>query len=332
MLGGGQYDMFVSYAHDNSAWVFSFVDDLHDSGYSVWLDRDSIRLGQMWRSEMQAGIENARFFVVVVTPEATRSRWVKKEIQHAKRLNKPIIPIIRGDGLERLGVDKTQGVDFCSVPYDTAFKRLCDQLTRQGLQAVPRPKEELRAVLRAGTETFGELAQRWRHLPFDDRDDAPVALQFARDDEGIGIAAFLVGRRNEPVAPPESVQIFLQFTGSLNESTFDDYLDYVRANRDIPKLHTVLIRGPQDPGREKYWLPTQDDHLAVWEQVVKFVQSATNQGTFGARRLAFYLNTPNALSIALGHRLKLKLPYTIHHYTERPRQSDMYVAVYDYAP
>lgn len=318
-----EHSLFISYARADSRWVIKFVNDLHEMGYNPWLDIDSIRLGQTWRDEIWNGIREAAFILIVVSPNSAASKMVQNELDDARREHKPIVPIIIGEGMSELGVHDLQGVDFRNQRYDTALAELAHKL---GLAVKPRPKAALRDKIQDGSQTFGTLSRQWRSLSFGNRDDDPVAIRY--DLHETGTAAYLVGRKNQTIKPPETVQVFLQFTGRLSENTFEDYLDYVQTNRY--ELHTVLIRGPFNPAENEYWLPIDKEREEAWKSIVDFVLSAIDHGMFGARRLAIFLNTPNALSVVLGHRLKLKLPYEIYYYTGRDRQRDMYVKVYEY--
>lgn len=320
------YDLFISYAHADTSQVQDIEEHLFDCGYDVWVDYNSIRIGHKWRDEIRLGIRASKVFIVVVTPNSAGSIEVKKEIDEAHRQDKTIVPLILGDGMEDLAVDPKHGVDFRNVRRTVALDALVAKLEESlSLKATRRPpRADLPDILAAGDTKFSTLKKSWRYLTVRGQRNM-VAVQYMHNAERM--AAYLVGPADAYVKAPRTVQVFLQFTGVANDTTFDDYLAYLAENRI--EVHTLLIRGPQEADSGTYKLP-EDDRTrdSAWGSALRFVQDAVNTGKYGAERLAFYLNTPNALSFRLGSHLNLGIDFEVYHYTEHPRQDNMYVKVY----
>ena len=94
-----KYDIFISYRRDGGAETAKHLrDTLVEKGYKVFLDIESLRSGP-FNTELYRVIENSKD-VLVILPENALDRcvnkddWVRLEIEHAKRCEKNIIPIM----------------------------------------------------------------------------------------------------------------------------------------------------------------------------------------------------------------------------------------------
>ena len=91
--------VFISY---NSASEYEIAHrlamDLESAGRSVWIAPESIRAGESFPSAISRGLRSASQFLLLVTPAALGSRWVKAELDAAIDLEKKgqlrLIPIV----------------------------------------------------------------------------------------------------------------------------------------------------------------------------------------------------------------------------------------------
>src|SRR5258708_7268772 len=74
--------VFVRYSHANSAFMEMLVRDLTQAGAHVWVDRDGIRDGNIV-DQMNEGLKQAEWLVLVQTPDAIASPYVKAEVNAA---------------------------------------------------------------------------------------------------------------------------------------------------------------------------------------------------------------------------------------------------------
>ena len=91
--------VFISYAHSDEALVRKIVAILKRAGLEVW-DDSEILPGDNWAEQVAKALKESEAMVVLLTPEATRSRWVRREIEYAlgeKRYSKRLIPVLVGD-------------------------------------------------------------------------------------------------------------------------------------------------------------------------------------------------------------------------------------------
>ena len=85
--------VFISYRRQPS-WSLarSVATSLERRGADVFLDVDDINEGR-FSEILQKAIEDADYFVPILTPETLESKWVRREIELAIKLKKTIIPL-----------------------------------------------------------------------------------------------------------------------------------------------------------------------------------------------------------------------------------------------
>jgi len=84
--------IFVSYAHNDKAVVYSEILRLHTIGYRIWYDQ-GIGVSKEWIAEIVNAIDTCSFFVVFFSPTAAKSKYVKREIVRAIKNDKPFLAI-----------------------------------------------------------------------------------------------------------------------------------------------------------------------------------------------------------------------------------------------
>jgi hypothetical protein len=87
-----QYDAFISYARDDGAIVKSLVERLRSSGYHVFVDLESIRVGENWKRRLEAAILKSRVLILCWSASSKRSEYVTFEYMRALALKKPVYP------------------------------------------------------------------------------------------------------------------------------------------------------------------------------------------------------------------------------------------------
>jgi hypothetical protein len=70
-------------------WVIRLKKALEEHGLKVWLDQDEIRPGTPFVDALEKGLDESRSVVLVVSPEAMESGWVREEYYRALSLTKP---------------------------------------------------------------------------------------------------------------------------------------------------------------------------------------------------------------------------------------------------
>jgi TIR domain/Effector-associated domain 7 len=80
--------VFISHAHEDAEFARRLAEDLQKKGWRVWIAPDSIQPGEKWAEAIERGLSESGVFIVALTPEAVRSRWVRDETFAATELEK----------------------------------------------------------------------------------------------------------------------------------------------------------------------------------------------------------------------------------------------------
>lgn len=129
-------DIFISYSRKDQEFVSRLAADLNEHVAGVWFDQSTIRAGQKWHDEIMEGIRECKAFVLVLSPDATQSHYVREELDSALELGKPIFPVIYHparwkDEFASL-VKDIQTINLHSGSYTDNFHILVDGLLEVG--------------------------------------------------------------------------------------------------------------------------------------------------------------------------------------------------------
>lgn len=89
--------IFISYSRKELAIAEKIIDALAKDDLEPWVDWKSIPKGETFEQEIQQGIEAAEIFLFLVSPDSVQSEWCNKEVAHAVRNGKRILPIVIRD-------------------------------------------------------------------------------------------------------------------------------------------------------------------------------------------------------------------------------------------
>jgi hypothetical protein len=118
------FDVFLSYSHDDGSHVEELAKRIDDRGLKVWIDKWVLVPGGKWQPEIAHGLRKANACAVCIG-ERTPSGWFKEEIERALNLQTNdasfrVIPILLPGAQEgnvdnflelRTWVDFRNGVD-----------------------------------------------------------------------------------------------------------------------------------------------------------------------------------------------------------------------------
>lgn len=87
-------EVFISYSRKNKGFVQKIVQAMYDSGRNnIWIDWEDIEYAEDWWQKIQAGIDSADNFIFILTPDSVQSEVCYKEVDHAVKAGKRIIPV-----------------------------------------------------------------------------------------------------------------------------------------------------------------------------------------------------------------------------------------------
>ena len=127
-------DVFVSYSRKDKEFAQILYDALENSQQKTWVDWKDILPTSERGHEIESAIKGADTFIFVISPDSIISEYCGKEIEHADRLNKRILPIVRGDVMGSEGdihpaLSGHQWIFFReSDDFDIAFQRLIEAI------------------------------------------------------------------------------------------------------------------------------------------------------------------------------------------------------------
>ncbi|MEL6257848.1 MAG: toll/interleukin-1 receptor domain-containing protein [Pseudomonadota bacterium] len=85
--------VFVSYSSADKGAVWPLVDEVEQSGISVWIDRE-IGAGEGWAGAIVRAIKETGTFCLMCSPNAFNSDHVRREIYIADKYKKALLPVI----------------------------------------------------------------------------------------------------------------------------------------------------------------------------------------------------------------------------------------------
>src|ERR1700680_3912926 len=88
-------DVFVSYSRTDSEFVGRLTASIQGSGKDVWVDTEGIADGEVFPEAIKRAIEQSDAFLFVITPASVQSAYCEHEVEHARDMNKRIVPVLR---------------------------------------------------------------------------------------------------------------------------------------------------------------------------------------------------------------------------------------------
>src|SRR5438046_1433154 len=76
--------VFISHSSHNRAFVErELLPLLKSNGIGTWYSRDDIRTAEDWERSILRGLRECDWFLLVMSPQAAHSRWVRDEVHWA---------------------------------------------------------------------------------------------------------------------------------------------------------------------------------------------------------------------------------------------------------
>ena len=129
-------EIFISYSRRDTEFVTRLAGDLDAHVAGVWFDQSTIQAGENWHDEIMDGIRDCKAFILVLSPDAAASKYVREEVNKALELGKTIFPILyrpaKWTGEFESLVKEIQTLDLRSGSYTDSFQKLVDGLIEAG--------------------------------------------------------------------------------------------------------------------------------------------------------------------------------------------------------
>jgi hypothetical protein len=111
-------EVFLSHSDRDRQFVTVLADMMRRHGIPVWYSRTNILRAQQWHDEIGAALRRCDWFVLVLSPHAVESIWVKRELLYSLQQNRfedKMIPLLyQSCAYERLSwtLSLFQMIDF----------------------------------------------------------------------------------------------------------------------------------------------------------------------------------------------------------------------------
>jgi hypothetical protein len=89
-------EVFLSHSTKDKRFLKRLAGVLRDHGVAVWFSEHGIRGAAQWHDEIGAALARCDWMIVILSPAAIASRWVRREVTHAieePRFDGRIIPL-----------------------------------------------------------------------------------------------------------------------------------------------------------------------------------------------------------------------------------------------
>lgn len=120
------WDVFVSYAHEDEAWVRVLAENLHRAGRDVFFDQWEVIGGSRLSERLQQGLESSEAVVLVVSRAAVDKPWWREEFAAAMAGAVAgvqwLIPVLRDDVALPPFVASRVWVDFRQLDSTAAYE------------------------------------------------------------------------------------------------------------------------------------------------------------------------------------------------------------------
>ena len=151
------HEVFISYSRQDSEVANALADTLSTAGVSVWLDRQAIREGDAFDTQIEDAIAQTSVVIAIWSAHSVKSHWVRAEAAYALGKYK-LLPISIDQSEPPLQFMQIQTIDFrywdrTSTHY--AFQQLAAALAKRleasaaSSDAQPRSVSHKLAALRA---------------------------------------------------------------------------------------------------------------------------------------------------------------------------------------
>jgi hypothetical protein len=90
-------EVFVSHSSKNAGFISRLNGVLTDHKVNSFVSKANIRGAQQWYDEIGTALKRCDWFLLVLSPQSVRSRWVKHELIYAlqaSRYKERIIPVL----------------------------------------------------------------------------------------------------------------------------------------------------------------------------------------------------------------------------------------------
>jgi MTH538 TIR-like domain (DUF1863). len=90
-------EVFLSHSHNDLSATLRLATTLRRHGIPIWYSERNIAGAQQWVDEIGAALDRCDWFIILLTPNAVQSKWVKREVTYVlneDRYEGRIVPLL----------------------------------------------------------------------------------------------------------------------------------------------------------------------------------------------------------------------------------------------
>lgn len=124
--------IFISYSKKDILYAEKLVNALRREGFNPWVDVDELGAGTHWQARLHKQINTCDAYVIIMSRNSLRSRWVPDELVTAKSKNKPIFPVLLDETELFLAIQTIQCEDVRGgkLPSESFYEQLAKVTSR----------------------------------------------------------------------------------------------------------------------------------------------------------------------------------------------------------
>ena len=127
-----QYDVFIAHASEDKTFVTPLVHSLKGRGLEVWYDDFVLKIGDSLRREIDKGLVQSRYGVVVLSHNFFKKHWPQKELDGLATREeigrKVILPIWHNINKKEIISYSPTLADIVAVKSDLGIKAVTDKI------------------------------------------------------------------------------------------------------------------------------------------------------------------------------------------------------------
>jgi len=131
---GDEPYLFVSYAHDDAALVYSEISALRNQGFNIWYD-EGIRPGTSWRDEVALALTQCSVFLYFITPRSVASSNCLNEVNFCLSRERKVLCIHLENTELPIGLELSLSAMQAIIKADHASEVYVEKLT-EGLKSL----------------------------------------------------------------------------------------------------------------------------------------------------------------------------------------------------
>jgi hypothetical protein len=251
-------NVFISYKRTDTEVVDRLEVDLRVRSFDTWLDRNDLAVvgGSSWKAALQKAIDDSHVIVLVVSPDAVESPFVRWEYRYALRIERRVIPVLAKDCPQGVPAElaRLDWLDLRGAQYGDGLNELVAMLMSMPLHPPRVPAQPVPFGLDEPLAALVPLA------PF----RVPVGFRAATDDLDAlftdGVAAKASGNLDLAAALwGRIMQIDPGFQMGFVETQFHDLLQKI-VQKQLKRLAEIASESRRDGqwGRE----------IAAWQALL----------------------------------------------------------------